>query len=144
RPSESLTSASRANPGSVLGWPPRKMPSTRAIGIRATRIPRAPGLRLARMSRPHGTARKSGLCKRQLEPHARAGVDVRRPARRELRREVQAPPSIRVRRALGRLEAWAGVEHLDPQYTIRESHAHLQVSLLLDVLDRVGDALRSQ
>ena len=57
---------------------------------------------------------------------------------------MQAPPSIRVRRAFRQLEPGTGVEHLHPQYTVTQSDAHLQVAVLEHVLDGVGDQLGEQ
>ena len=45
------------------------------------------------------------------------------------------------RRAAAGVEARPGVEHLDAQHAVGERDAHLDLALLADVLDGVGDQL---
>jgi two-component sensor histidine kinase len=57
---------------------------------------------------------------------------------------VQPPAAVGAGLAHGRDEPRAGVEHLDAQHTFRQSNAHLEITVLAHVFDRVRDQLGQQ
>jgi hypothetical protein len=57
---------------------------------------------------------------------------------------VQPPSALGVRLTRRGHEPRAGVEHFDAQYAFLQGDAHLHITVLAHVLDRVGDELGHQ